>query len=204
MKRWKYGEIGLLLALAVTLLWGAVSLQEQDDLAQKMIRLHVIANSDSEADQTLKLQVRDEVLTLTEDTLRQSADMTDAEMRLNAALPCIEAAAQQEIMARGYDYPVKAELVPARFPTKDYDGFSLPGGDYTALRLTIGEGEGHNWWCVVFPPLCTTAATDLHETAIAAGLTEEEIGLMTQTDTPYVLKFRSVELWEQLKAKLGK
>lgn len=194
----------MLLALAVTLLWGAISLQEQDDLARKMIRLHVIANSDSEADQTLKLQVRDKVLTLTEDTLRQSADMTEAEVKLTADLPQIEAAAQQEIMARGYDYPVKAELVPANFPTKEYDGFSLPGGDYTALRLTIGEGEGHNWWCVVFPPLCTTAATDLHKTAIAAGLTEEEIALMIQADTPYVLKFRSVELWELLKAKLGK
>ena len=194
----------MLLALAVTLLWGAISLQEQDDLARKMIRLHVIANSDSEADQTLKLQVRDKVLTLTEDTLRQSADMTEAEVKLTADLPQIEAAAQREIMVRGYDYPVKAELVPATFPTKDYDGFSLPGGDYTALRLTIGAGQGHNWWCVVFPPLCTTAATDLHKTAIAAGLTEEEIDLMTQADTPYVLKFRSVELWELLKAKLGK
>ena len=194
----------MLLALAVTLLWGAISLQEQDDLARKMIRLHVIANSDSEADQTLKLQVRDKVLTLTEDTLRQSADMTEAEVKLTADLPQIEAAAQREIMVRGYDYPVKAELVPANFPTKEYDGFSLPGGDYTALRLTIGAGEGHNWWCVVFPPLCTTAATDLHKTAIAAGLTEEDIDLMTQADTPYVLKFRSVELWELLKEKLGK
>lgn len=204
MKRWKYGEIGLLLALAVTFLWGAVSLQEQEDLSRKMIRLHIIANSDSEADQTLKLQVRDKVLTLTEDTLRQSADMTEAEVKLIAVLSQVEAAAQKEIIDRGYDYRVKAELIPAAFPTKEYDGFALPGGDYTALRLTIGEGRGHNWWCVVFPPLCTTAATDLHQTAIAAGLTEGEVDLMTRADTSYVLKFRSVELWEQLKTMLGK
>ena len=204
MKKWKIWELALLLSLAVTFLWGAVSLQEQEHLAGKMIRMHVLANSDSEADQTLKLQVRDKVLYLTETILRSSADMEEAQQRLRAELPRIQQAAQQEITARGYDYPVRAELVPAAFPTKEYDGFALPGGDYTALRLTIGAGEGHNWWCVVFPPLCTTAATDLPKTAIAAGLTEEDVALMTKADVPYVLKFRSVELWEQLKAKLGK
>ena len=189
----------MLLALAVTLLWGAVSLQEQDDLARKMIRLHVIANSDNEADQTLKLQVRDKVLTLTEDTLRQSADMTDAEVKLTAALPKIQAAAQQEIMARGYDYPVKAELVPASFPTKDYDGFSLPGGDYTALRLTIGEGEGHNWWCVVFPPLCVSAAEQDRALDAMSG----DVRGIISDDGGRVIRFRIVELWGELTRLIG-
>ena len=204
MFRFKRFEIVLLLALAVTLLWGAGSLKQQEDLSRKMIRMHVIANSDSREDQTLKLQVRDRVLTITENVLCQAGDMEAAEKRLTQVLSDIEEAARQEIKLQGYDYPVKAELLPAEFPTKDYDGFSLPGGRYTALRLTIGEGQGHNWWCVVFPPLCTAAATDLHETAIAAGLSEDDVALMTGENPSYVLKFHSVELWEQLKAWLGK
>ena len=204
MKKLKTAELALLLSLAAVCLWGACSLRTQEKLSQKMIRMHVIANSDSRGDQKLKLQVRDRVLTLTEDALRAAADSTQAAAKLQNVLPQIQAEAQQEIAARGYDYPVKAELVPAAFPTREYDGFSLPGGDYMALRLTIGEGQGHNWWCVVFPPLCTTAATDLQKTAVAVGLSEEEVALMTGADTSYILKFRSVELWERLKARLGK
>ena len=201
LRKW---EIALLLALAAALIWGAWSLQRQDDLERKMIRLHVIANSDDPADQTLKLQVRDRVLALTTDILRSSADMDQARTRLAHALPDLESAAAEEIARRGCDYPVRASLERTEFPLKTYDGFALPAGEYTALRLVIGEGEGHNWWCVVFPPLCTTAATDLPETAIAAGLDEEDVSLITEEDTGYVLKFRSVELWERLRQWLGK
>ena len=204
MSKWKTWEIAALLALAVTLLWGAWSTAQQDDLARKMIRLHVIANSDSETDQALKLQVRDRVLDATTKILEQSGDMEDAEMRLNAALPEIRRLAAEEIAAQGYDYGVTARLERAEFPCKEYDGFALPAGEYTALRLMIGEGEGRNWWCVVFPPLCTTAATDLHRTAIAAGLGEDDISLITEENEGYVLKFRSVELWQQLRQWLKK
>ena len=201
MKKWKNWELALLLALAVTLLWGAWSVARQEDLARKMIRLHVIANSDEEADQTLKLQVRDQVLAFTTQVLEQSADMTQAQQRLQDALPQIEELAAEEISARGYDYPVSARLEPAEFPHKEYEGFALPAGEYTALRLVIGEGKGQNWWCVVYPPLCTTAAMEFHETAIAAGLEEDDLALITGEDTGYVLKFRSVELWQKLRQK---
>ena len=204
MRKFKYGEIALLLALAVTLLWGAWSLQKQDALAQKMIRLHVIANSDSEEDQALKLQVRDKVLDFTTNILKDSADMQDAENRLQSLLPEIRSMAADEITEQGYDYAVTAHLKQTEFPLKEYDGFALPSGEYLALRLVIGEGAGHNWWCVVFPPLCTTAATDLHETAIAAGLGEEDIALITEENSGYLLKFRSLELWEQLRQWLQK
>lgn len=204
MQKFKYGEIAVLLALAVTLLWGAWSLQRQDTLAQKMIRLHVIANSDSEEDQALKLQVRDKVLDFTTDVLKDSADMQDAENRLQSALGRIQALAADEITEQGYDYAVSARLEQTEFPYKAYDGFALPSGEYLALRLVIGEGAGHNWWCVVFPPLCTTSATDLHETAIAAGLGEEDIALITEENGGYLLKFRSLELWEQLRQWLQK
>ena len=82
-------------------------------------------------------------------------------------------------------------------------GFSLPAGEYLALRILIGAGAGQNWWCVVFPPLCTAASADVPETALAAGLTEDQVSLMTEEDSGYVLKFKAVEWWEQLKAALS-
>mgnify|MGYP004457024721 FL=1 len=204
MTRWKKWELALLLGLCAAMLWGAWSMQRQDALAQKMIRLHVIANSDSDADQALKLEVRDKVLDFTTTVLQRSADMEDAQVRLRAELTRIEDIAQREIAAQGYDYPVTAQLASAEFPLKEYDGFSLPAGEYMALRLVIGEGEGRNWWCVVYPPLCTAAAADMPQTAIQAGLTDDDVSLITGEDTGYVLRFRSVELWEQLRQWLGK
>ena len=204
MTRWKKWELALLLGLCAAMLWGAWSMQRQDALAQKMIRLHVIANSDSDADQALKLEVRDRVLDFTTTVLQRSADMEDAQVRLREELTRIEDIAQREIAAQGYDYPVTAQLASTEFPLKEYDGFSLPAGEYMALRLVIGEGEGQNWWCVVYPPLCSAAATDMHRTAVAAGLTDDDVSLITEEDAGYVLRFRSVELWEQLRQWLGK
>ena len=179
-------EAALLLAVAAALLWGACTLQRQDALEQKVIRLHVIANSDSEADQALKLRVRDRVLVLTE------------------ALPRLQQTAAEEIAAQGSRYTVSAGLEETEFPTREYDGFALPSGEYLALRVVIGEGAGKNWWCVVFPPLCTTAACDFQETAVSGGLGEEDLSLITEEDGGYVLRFRAVELWEGLRQWLGK
>lgn len=204
MTRWKKWELALLLGLCAAMLWGAWSMQRQDALAQKMIRLHVIANSDSDADQALKLEVRDKVLDFTTTVLQRSTDMEDAQVRLRKELTRIETIARREIAAQGYDYPVTAQLASAEFPLKEYDGFSLPAGEYMALRLVIGEGEGRNWWCVVYPPLCTAAAADMPQTAIQAGLTDDDVSFITREDTGYVLRFRSVELWEQLRQWLGK
>ena len=206
MKKYQFKqvELALLLALATTLLWGAWSVQRQEDLAGKMIRLHVIANSDEPADQALKLQVRDRVLAIATEILRSSSDMDQAGRRLSRALPDLESAAAEEIVRRGYDYPVTASLERTEFPHKVYDGFALPAGEYTALRLVIGQGKGQNWWCVVFPPLCTTAAADLPETAVTFGLDREDVSLITEEDEGYTLKFRSLELWEQLRQWLGK
>ena len=197
-------ELALLLALAVTLLWGAWSLHRQDDLQEKMIRLHVIANSDSDADQTLKLCVRDAVLCRTEEILRQSADMTEARARLRDSLPAIGDAAAQELAAQGSGYAVSVALEDTEFPRKTYDGFALPAGEYLALRVVIGAGEGRNWWCVVYPPLCTAAACELEGVALDGGMTADDLSLMTGENAGYVLRFRSLELWERLRQWLGK
>lgn len=197
-------ELALLLALAVTLLWGAWSLHRQDDLQEKMIRLHVIANSDSDTDQTLKLCVRDAVLCRAEEILRQSADMTEARARLRDSLPAIGDAAAQELAAQGSGYSVSVALEDTEFPRKTYDGFALPAGEYLALRVVIGAGEGRNWWCVVYPPLCTAAACELEGVALDGGMTADDLSLMTGENAGYVLRFRSLELWERLRQWLGK
>lgn len=195
-------EIALLFALAAALIWGSWSLQQQDNLERKMIRLHVIANSDEDADQALKLQVRDRVLSLAEDILRQADSREQAERDIEAALPALQVAVADEITAQGYSYDVTTRLERAEFPEKEYDGFALPAGEYLALRVVIGAGQGRNWWCVVFPPLCTAAAADWEETAIACGMADEDVSLMAGKEG-YVLKFRSLELWESLRQHLG-
>lgn len=197
-------ELAILMALAVTLLWGAWSLHRQDNLQEKMIRLHVIANSDSDADQNLKLCVRDAVLCRAEDILRQSTDMTEARARLRDSLPDIGDAAAQELAAQGSGYSVSVALEDTEFPCKTYDGFALPAGEYLALRVVIGAGEGRNWWCVVYPPLCTAAACELEGVALDGGMTADDLSLMTGENAGYVLRFRSLELWECLRQWLGK
>ena len=183
-------ELALLLGAAAFLMTGVWALNTQRDLADKVVRLHVLANSDTEEDQALKLLVRDAVLERATGIL------------LRESLPELEAIAEETVRANGYDYAVTAELEDTAFPTKEYDGFSLPAGEYLALRILIGEGAGQNWWCVVFPPLCTAASADVPETALAAGLTEDQVSLMTEEDGGYQLKFKAVELWERLKAAL--
>lgn len=194
-------EIVLMVAAALFLMSGALALQTQDQLADKVVRLHVLANSDSEEDQALKLRVRDRVLERATELLEQSENRQEAEALLRGNLLELEALAAEEIAAAGYDYPVTAQLTDTNFPTREYDGFTLPAGEYLALRIVIGEGAGQNWWCVVFPPLCTTASADVPASALAAGLTEEDVNLITE-EPGYVLKFKTVELWERLRAVL--
>ncbi|MBE6995983.1 MAG: stage II sporulation protein R [Ruminococcaceae bacterium] len=196
LKRW---EIVLLLSLAVFLVSGSLALRTQDALADKVVRLHVLANSDSEEDQALKLLVRDGILSRAESILSAAEDRQTAEEELRRSLPELERVAAEIIGENGYRYTVSAELADTEFPTKEYDGFTLPAGEYLALRVIIGEGKGQNWWCVVFPPVCTTAGVDLPVSALAVGFEEEQVRLVTEENEGYVLKLKTVELWERLR-----
>ena len=201
-KRLHIWEIALLIGMAVFLISGAVSLQNRDQLADKVVRLHILANSDSEEDQALKLRVRDRVLERATELLEQTGDRREAADVLQSHLPELERIAAEEISDCGYEYDVTAEVANTMFPTKAYDGFTLPAGEYLALRIIIGEGNGHNWWCVVFPPLCTTAAADVPASALAAGFDEEEVALVTEENEGYVLKFKAMEWWEAIREKI--
>ena len=197
LKRW---EIALMLGVLCALLGGAWLGEGQAELADRVIRFHVIANSDSETDQALKLQVRDAVLAETERFYPEGADLETARAALQAHLGELAQVGQQVVDDAGYDYPVTAALEKVWFPTKEYDGFALPAGEYTALRIIIGEGAGQNWWCVAFPPLCLGAASDTVDEATAAGyFSEDQAALITGEDQGYVLKFKSMELLGELK-----
>ncbi len=192
-------QVILLLSLALFLFSGSLALRTQDRLAEKVVRLHVLANSDSEEDQALKLRVRDRILERATELLQTTDSREEAEALLREHLPEFQKLAGAEIADSGYEYAVVAELTQTEFPTKEYEDFTLPAGEYLALRIVIGEGGGQNWWCVVFPPLCTAASADVPATALAAGLGEEEIGLITEENNGYVLKFKAIELWEQVR-----
>ena len=186
--------------LVCTALWAEAT---QVRLASQVIRLHVLANSDSEEDQALKLAVRDRVLETTSALLAGETEPQAAAVLLNQHLDDIAQTAAQEISAQGHDDRVEVRLEQTWFPTRQYQGISLPAGNYLALRVLIGAAEGHNWWCVIFPSLCVPATADgFADAAAAGGFTDAEINLMTRANGAYVVKFRSLELLQALKKYL--
>lgn len=199
--RLKLVEIALLIGLAAFLASGGLALRAQEQLSDRVVRLHVLANSDGEEDQALKLKVRDRVLARATELLTQAKNRAEAESLLREALPELETLAVRELRANGCDYPVRAELTDTEFPTRAYDGFTLPAGEYLALRVMIGEGAGRNWWCVVFPPLCLGSVSETAaETAAEAGFSQDQLALISGEDEGYVVRFKAIELWEQLRA----
>lgn len=202
MKRW---ELALLCGLLAALAAGSWLTGEQRALADRVIRFHVIANSDSEEDQRLKLAVRDQVLAQAESLYPQNATLAEARQALEAHLTALATAGRAVVEEQGYDYPVSAQVTRCWFPTKEYEGFSLPAGDYEALRIVIGEGAGQNWWCVAFPPLCLGAASETVAQAAETGaLTPGQVRLMTGDGGGYVLKFKGMELLGALGAWCGR
>lgn len=198
----KKQTISLVLSvLCVLTVTGCAVLQSQQQrMAEKLIRLHVVANSDAAEDQRVKLVVRDAVLAEAGALL---ADASDARAAIAGGLPQLEAAANAALRAEGSADTARVSFRRELFPTRVYSTFSLPAGVYPSLRVTLGEGNGHNWWCVIFPSLCTPATADGFAAAAAAGgFTQAEIALMTQADESYSVKFRSLELLQALKTRL--
>lgn len=200
--RLRLWEAALFLAFGLTLTAGVWAGASEAALAGRVLRLHVIANSDSEADQARKLLVRDAVLSRAAQLLDGADGRQEAEAALAPHLDELAQAGADALARTGNHDPVCVDLADQWFPTKEYDGFSLPAGQYRALRVTIGAGEGRNWWCVVFPPLCAAASAEVPETALAAGLSSAQVGLITEEDQGYVLKSKLVEFWRGLEAAL--
>lgn len=165
-----------------------------------VIRLHVLANSDSEEDQALKLKVRDDVLSCTEELIGDATSRDEAEEILRENLDTLRDVAEKTLAREGAPNEVRVTLGEEKYPRRAYETAALPAGEYLSLRVMIGEAEGQNWWCVLFPPMCLSAATSERETScLAAGLSEGQYRFITGTqDAGYRVRFKLVEMAQEL------
>ena len=150
LRGWKIWELALLIALCAGVLTGLWAQRTQENIADQMVRLHVLAVDDSEEEQSVKLEVRDKVLEYLQPILAEADSREEAQELVQAHLEDVQKAARTAAGGRR----VAVTLSEEYYPTRDYEGFSLPAGQYTSLRVVLGNGAGHNWWCVVYPPLC--------------------------------------------------
>ena len=222
----------MMLCLCASLLCAAVVISAlptagEEAIYDRVIRLHVLANSDTDEDQTLKLRVRNEILTALADVSENAKDADDAETVYTSCLPMLEDIAQKTVTEAGYDYDCRVTLTREAYPVRTYDDgntcYTLPAGTYRSLRVMIGEAAGTNWWCVLFPPLCLSLAAEKtspegdaipvsvdeseradtsYEQLLAVGFTPYEISLISGEGSPKtVVKFRIVEWFRKLFAK---
>ena len=203
--KFKKVEITFFAALAVTFICTFALARQQENISNKLIRLHVVAHSDGEDDQALKLRVRDAVLDALAAPMSGVASRSDGLRVIGDNLAAAEDVALREIAASGYEYGVAALLTRENFPTRAYDTFTLPAGAYETLRVVIGDGAGQNWWCVIYPPLCRDAVTEDLGGDDADGLTEDEVRLISGGDTGAVaVRFRVLEVVAKVRQWLGK
>lgn len=173
---------------------------DEAEIYDACVRLHVIANSDSESDQELKLKVRDKLLEKVDEY--EAKDKKEAIYLLEENKEELITLAKEVVSKEGEDYNVKIEIGLEDYPTRTYEDFSLPAGEYTSVRVIIGEGKGQNWWCVLYPPLCTSSAIKYDEDAyIDVGLTKDQYGLITGVSGNYKVKFKFLELASQMVKK---
>lgn len=179
--------------LFATLIMASMPTEAEAAIYEDTVRLHILAASDSQEDQKLKLEIRDELLKKYGEILKASENINAAKETITAYLAEIEEFTEAKIKERGYGYSVTATLSEEWYDTREYEDFTLPKGTYTSLRIVIGKGEGQNWWCVMFPPLCLDIATE--NTPADDGIidyTKEEISLIK--NEKYKVKFKILEL----------
>lgn len=169
-----------------------------EHINHKILRLHILANSNSEIDQNIKLRVRDKILEFSKNTFQKTKNKEDAKCYLNENLEKIKHIAENEIKKQGNSYPVKVELKETYFTTRQYENLTLPAGKYDAVRVLIGEAQGKNWWCIMFPALCLGASSKIAEPALETVLDTEETDIIENEDK-YEFKFKIVEIINDLK-----
>lgn len=167
-----------------------------ESISNKILRLHIIANSDSLEDQNLKLKVRDRVLLELGSKFSNAKDLLDAEKITEENMNLIESLVQDEILKNGYTYLARVSLVKMHFDTRKYENITMPAGDYNALRVTIGEAKGKNWWCVMFPPMCLPAAQGNATIEDVLSPCEHEI---ICGKNKYSIAFKTVEIFFKVK-----
>ncbi len=191
MKKLLIPLIAALLLTVIALFPTATDMEIYD----KVIRLHVIANSDSEYDQALKLKVRDGILSTVEEVTRGCKSKDEAEKVLAENSDAIKDAAYEVLAENGSDLTVNIDIGQEKYPTREYGSVKLPAGKYCSVRVMLGEAEGKNWWCVLFPPLCTASATEPEEELLQVGFTPGQVEIITESSSPrYKIKFKILEI----------
>lgn len=199
MKKIKLFEFSVFIGFIIAIVFSITSFASTcDEIRTDVLRLHVIANSDSEKDQQLKLKVRDAVLTAGENIFDGSVTRENAEEKIRSEKEKLETAAKKVIEENGFDYDVEITVTEEFFNTRTYESVTLPAGKYMAVRVLIGESTGRNWWCVMFPPLCIPAS----QTDINLYLDEKEVKLV-ETNPKYEPRFKIVEIYESLKNRFN-
>ncbi|MEG1886738.1 MAG: stage II sporulation protein R [Oscillospiraceae bacterium] len=183
--------------LVFTILLSFVRFDAQcQEIRENVLRLHVLANSDETYDQDLKLKVRDELLKVSDSCFSESITEQEALAAAKENLELLESTAKKVIREENFSYDVKVEIGKAHFDTRVYDNFTLPAGEYEAVRVLIGEAKGKNWWCVMFPPVCVPAAMPEH--TIGEVLSEEQSEIVGNPSN-YEIRFKTVEVFEKVK-----
>ncbi len=169
-----------------------------DDLRQNVLRLHIIANSDSEADQELKLKIRDAILSETGSLFANSHSLEEANLKTEQHLKNFEEIANRVINESGFGYDATATIGERFFETRHYENFTLPAGNYRSLIINLGESKGKNWWCVIYPTVCLPAASgDLRDTV------NNKSAHIAEHSERYIIRFKIVEIFEKIKLKLS-
>jgi stage II sporulation protein R len=196
-------EAAAILGLIITIVINSITTfaEEYEHITDNVLRLHILANSDSDEDQALKLLVRDAILDETADMFKNADGKQEAVIAAKKAIPEIERIARKVIGEQGYDYAVSACVTTMDFDTRVYGDITMPAGEYEAIRVTIGEAEGKNWWCVMFPPLCIPAvAADETIEVFSEILTESEKDIL-QNPVKYEARFFIVDLINDIKSE---
>ncbi len=174
------------------------NMDDEFAIYENTLRLHIPANSDSEEDQNLKLKVRDEIIALLEEPLSECKNKAEAVEVVNKMKDQIERCADSVIVREGSNYKSKVSVVQEEYPRREYEGIALPAGKYTSVKIELGDGTGQNWWCVLFPQVCTSNARP-EEVLAEVGFTASQIKLLTEDEeTEYVVKFKLLELIEKI------
>ncbi len=197
MKKIRMIEISVALGLVTTVLFSVISFGLScNSIRDEVVRLHILANSDSDIDQNVKLIVRDKLIQSGNKLFSGNMNVETAYSILSENKEIIEAYINNILCEEGFSYRSEAHLIKEYYPTRTYETFTLPAGEYLSLKIILGKGEGHNWWCVMFPPLCLPAASENRD--INAVFDDDCVRIVKSSDK-YEIRFKIIEIFERLR-----
>lgn len=189
--------VGIIIAISFSLMGFG---QDVEEIRENVLRLHILANSDSDEDQQLKLKVRDRLLEVGGEIFENTGSKEEMISLAENNLERLTAAAKEVINENGYDYDVRIEIGETKFDERVYNEVTMPAGIYTAVNVYIGEAAGHNWWCVMFPPMCLPAAEESEE--LDDVLSDEQLDIV-ENNEKYEIRLKALEIFDSIKEKVS-